>query len=88
MKPSKALYYKRNIVTYKYHEAIQINLINPLVSITYNMSLSEGIFPNLLKEARVCPTYKKALYYKRNIVAYKYHETIQNLVLQTKYCYL
>ena len=33
-------------------------LIDPLVSII-NMSLSEGIFPNLLKEARVCPTYKK-----------------------------
>ena len=33
-------------------------LINPLVSII-NMSLSEGIFPNLLKEAHVCPTYKK-----------------------------
>ena len=33
-------------------------LIDPLVSII-NMSLSEGIFPNLLKEAHVCPTYKK-----------------------------
>ena len=33
-------------------------LIDPLVSII-NMSLNEGIFPNLLKEARVCPTYKK-----------------------------
>ena len=33
-------------------------LIDPLVSII-NMPLSEGIFPNLLKEAHVCPTYKK-----------------------------
>ena len=33
-------------------------LIDPLVSII-NMSLNEGIFPNLLKEAHVCPTYKK-----------------------------
>ena len=32
-------------------------LIDPLVSIN-NRSLSEGIFPNLLKEAHVCPTYK------------------------------
>ena len=30
----------------------------------------------------------KALYYKRDTVTYKYHETIQSLVLQTRYCYL
>ena len=68
------MYYKRDIVTYKYHECIQSYgpngfstsliiqfsgaLVEPLVSII-NMSLSEGIFSNLLKETHVCPTYKK-----------------------------
>ena len=38
-------------------------LIDPLVSII-NMSLSEGIFPNLLEEAHVCPNYKKGEFTK------------------------
>ena len=53
MKASKASGFSTSLI-------IQFSgaLINPLVSII-NMSLSEGIFPNLLEEARVCPTYKK-----------------------------
>ena len=36
------------------------NILSPIITVLVNKSLKEGIFPNLLKSALVCPIYKKS----------------------------